>query len=545
MLALPLMNKTTSVPPIFTHVLLLLAVTLIASCAPAVDENEMNIVLIADGRQRAYVHTQRISVGEFLDLVGVSQGELDRIVPPKVSQIQDGMTITVVRVQEQVECEETSIPYQQRAIPNEGLAAGEERLAQSGVNGTEEICHRITFEDGEVTQRVEIQRVTVTDPQDEIVFVGIDVSELEAIPIEGTLAYISNGNVWIMRGSSTTKRPLTNSGRADGKVFDLSQDSSQILFTQRYAGSEDQDIYFNSLYAILDAQATEPEVSELDLLNNILYAEWVPNRPDTFSYSTAEARDAAPGWQAYNDLWIMRIDDDNAVPINVESVVESSSGGVYGWWGTRYGWSPDGTTLAWSRADSVGLVELETGEFVTLLQFPVYTTFQDWVWQPAFSWSADNQLLATTVHGPTFGAEQPESSPIFNIAVTTLEQEDGFRTDIVERAGIWASPVFSPFVGNSTEFPKGYLAYLRARNPLNSVNDLYDLVIADRDGSNGQVLFPDTGQSGLEPQEIVWSPSGQHIAVIYQGNLWIVEAATGRSQQLTIDGGASSPQWGP
>lgn len=538
------MKTITSFLSSLSKLLLLLLLFLVA-CTPQSDENEMHIVLIADGRQRAYVHTQRISVGEFLDQVGVNQGELDRIVPPKVSQIEDGMTITVVRVQEQVECEEATIPYQQRAIPNEGLAAGEERLAQSGVNGTEEVCYRITIEDGEATQRIEIQRVTVTDPQDEIVFVGIDTSELESIPVEGTLAYISNGNVWIMRGSSATKRPLTTSGRADGKVFDLSQDSTQILFTQRYAGSEDQEIYFNSLYAILDAQASEPTVNELDLLNNILYAEWVPDQPNTFSYSTAEARDAAPGWQAYNDLWIMRIDDSNAIPINVENIVESSSGGIYGWWGTRYGWSPDGSALAWSRADSVGLVELETGEFITLLQFPVYTTFQDWVWQPSFSWSPDNQLLATTVHGPTFGAEQPENSPIFNVAVTTLNLDDGFSTDIVERAGIWASPAFSPFASALEEFPTGYLAYLQARNPLNSVNDLYDLVIADRDGSNSNIVFPEVGQPGVEPQEIVWSPSGQYVALIYQGNLWVVEVSTGRAQQLTIDGGASSPQWGP
>lgn len=527
------------------HLLAIIVIAGFASaCTPTTDEAQMHIVLIADGRQRAYIYDQLISVGEFLEQVDVAVTDLDRIVPSRVTQIRDGLTITVVRVQEQIECEEHPISYQQRAIPNEGLAPGEERLAQSGLNGVEEVCYRIVLEDGTPAQRTEIQRVVVTAPQDEIVFVGIDTSELEAVPIEGTLAYISNGNLWMMRGSTATKRPLTSSGRLDGKVFDLSSDGSRILFSQSYADSDDRDIYFNTLYAILNTRANEPVAQELSLLNNILYAEWVPNRPNTFSYSTAEARDAAPGWQAYNDLWLMQIDSTEAVPINVENLVETSSGGVYGWWGTSFRWSPDGTTLAWSRADSVGLVDLETGDFLPLLQFPVYTTFQDWVWQPTLSWSPDSQMLVAPVHGPPFGAEQPENSPIFNVAVASLDPSAGFTAEIVNRVGIWAAPTFSPFIDSAAQFPKGFLAYLQARNPLNSVNDQYDLVIADRDGSNARVIFPPNGQPGLAPQELTWSPSGQYLALIYQGNLWIIEAKTGRAQQLTVDGGASSPQWG-
>jgi len=539
MLALRAMSRQRMV-----SLLPVLILVFLTACAPAAESNEMRILLVADGRQRAYIYDQQISVGAFLEQAGITLGELDRIVPPSNTQLRDGITVTVVRVSEQIVCEQSPIPYQKRSIPNEGLAPGEERLAQSGVNGVEEVCYRITFEDGQETQRVEIQRVVVEVPQDEIVFVGLDTSQLEAVPVEGTLMYVSNGNVWMIRGSSATKRPLTSSGQVDGRVFSLSPDGSQLLFTQRYTDTEGADLYFNTLWTVLDTRASEPRLEEIDLLHNILYAEWVPGQPYTFSYSTAEARSAAPGWQAYNDLWIMRVADDEAVPIRVENLVESSSGGVYGWWGTTYSWASDGSALAWTRADGVGLVDLETGAFTTLLDFPVYTTFQDWVWQPAISWSPDNLMVATTVHGPPFGAEQPENSPIFNVAVTTVSQEEsGFRADIVERAGIWASPQFSPFLEGESEFPQAYLAYLQARNPLNSVNDQYNLVVADRDGSNARVLFPAPGEPGLDAQEIVWSPSGRQIAFIYLGNLWIVDVKSGRAQQITIDGGASLPQW--
>ncbi|MFC1959422.1 G5 domain-containing protein [Chloroflexota bacterium] len=521
---------------------IVLFLLLFAACTPPSPTEEMHIVLVADGRQRAYIHDQVITVGQFLEQVEVTLDELDRIVPPKVTQIRDGMTITVVRVQEEVTCEQNVIPYQKQTMPYEGLASDEERLAQAGVNGIEEVCYRTTIEDGDPKQRVEIQRVVVEAPQDEIVFVGIDTTELEPVPINGTLAYISNNNVWLMRGSSATKRLLTNSNAVDGKVFSLSPDGNQLLFTQQHP-DEDSNIYFNTLWVILDSRSTEPVPQELNLLNNILYAEWIPHEPQTFSYSTAEARDAAPGWQAFNDLWVIRLDDEQAVPINVENLVESSSGGIYGWWGTDFEWSPDGAALAWSHADSIGIVDLETGEFQTLLDFPAYTTLQDWVWQPSLSWSPDGNMLLTTVHGPPFGAEQPEFSPIFNIVATTVEQEEGFQASMVDRAGIWTAPKFSPFVDHGGEFPQVYLAYLQARNPLNSINDEYDLIIADRDASNARIVFPQETQPGLTAQEFAWSPDGQHIAFIYQGNLWIVEASSGRAQQLTVDGGASSPQW--
>ncbi len=541
MIALPVMKKT----PNFTLLLLLLT-GVIAACTANSADNSMRIVLIADGRQRAYVHDRQISVGQFLEQVDVTIGEMDRVVPPQMTQISDGMTITVVRIQEETECVQNSISFQERTIPNEGLEPGETRLAQAGVNGIEEVCYRITIQDGERRDPpVEIRRVVLEAPQDKIIWVGIDTTELEAVQILGTIAYISNGNAWIMSGSSTTKRPLTDSGALDGKVFALSSDGNQILYTQRYSGNE-TDVYFNTLWVILDTRSATPSPYELDLLDNILYADWVTGEPFTFSYSTAEARDTAPGWQAFNDLWLIQVDQYNARLISPRNIVESSSGGVYGWWGTRYKWSPDGQALAWARANGIGLVDLETGEFSSLLDFPVYTTFQDWVWQPNLSWSPDNQILVTTVHGSPFGAEQPESSPIFDVTATTVDSENGYQAVLMNRAGIWASPEFSPFVEYDGEFPRGFLAYLQARNPLNSINDEYDLVVSDRDGSNPRTVFPPADQDGIEAREIEqlsWSPDGQQIALIYQGNLWVVDANSGRAQQLTIDGGASSPRW--
>jgi hypothetical protein len=93
------------------------------------------------------------------------------------------------------------------------------------------------------------------------------------------------------------------------------------------------------------------------------------------------------------------------------------------------------------------------------------------------------------------------------------------------------------------------VAYLQARDPLNSLGGEYDLVVADRDGSNPTVVFPPEGRPGIrpfneiQPTEFEWSPAGTHIAIIYQGNLWIVEVDTRLAQQITTDGQASHPRW--
>jgi len=70
----------------------------------------------------------------------------------------------------------------------------------------------------------------------------------------------------------------------------------------------------------------------------------------------------------------------------------------------------------------------------------------------------------------------------------------------------------------------------------------------DRDGSNPQVLFPQQGEQGLDPQQPAWSPGimpegGYAVAVLYKGDLWLVNTTTGLAQQITGDGLISKLTW--
>jgi hypothetical protein len=69
--------------------------------------------------------------------------------------------------------------------------------------------------------------------------------------------------------------------------------------------------------------------------------------------------------------------------------------------------------------------------------------------------------------------------------------------------------------------------------------------VMDRDGSNRRSLFPAEGEQGLEPQRVVWSPDAARIALIYRGDLWIVDISAGVGQRLTGDGQTTGISWAP
>jgi hypothetical protein len=85
------------------------------------------------------------------------------------------------------------------------------------------------------------------------------------------------------------------------------------------------------------------------------------------------------------------------------------------------------------------------------------------------------------------------------------------------------------------------VAYLRADFPGESETSKYSLYLVDRDGSNEKTLLPQEDAISLDPQHVVWSPNvmetrGNYaIALIYNGNIWLIDSGTGVAQQITMD----------
>lgn len=506
----------------------------------------LNITVYADGSSRVYSYDDPVSVGQFLQAIDVTLNPLDEVNPPLYTQLRDGLRITITRVEERQECAREPIPFQRQLVPSERLRPDEQQIGQTGEVGELEVCYLVTTKDGVEVSRNLSSRVPIRPARDEIVYVGVEPSET-AISVEGTLAYISGDQPWIIEGNTSRRRPAAEIGGLDGRVFDLSPDGRQLLFTRATADTGDPD-FSNELWAVLDTRARVPQAVQL-FPNDVLSAQWVPGRPNTLSYSTAVPSTDQIGWRAYNDLFVVELDPatGEAISDSLEQIIEQNALGAYAYWGRRFLWSPAGDRLAWANANSIGTVDLETGEFVPLLSFAAYSTLLPLVWVPTLSWS-DEGYLVTIAHGAPYGTESPEDSIVFDTAVIDVENAlviPEFRA----KTGIWSSPTYSPLVEGTNGQPERYIAFFQAREPLNSLGSTYDLWVADSDGSNARRVFPAPGDPGQgfrspDPEDgIAWSPSGRHLAFIYQRNLWVYDLESGVAYPITSDGQASRPRW--
>jgi Tol biopolymer transport system component len=511
----------------------------LALFAGSCQSQEKYISIVVDGTRRS-VQTDAPTVRGVLTVAGVTLGEHDRVQPDLWEETRPGMTITVVRVEERLEVVREAVPFRHRTIRNEALPAGERRLIQLGTNGEDEVTYRIVLEDGVEISRSEVRRTPVKAPLDEIIVIG-GKGELAPMPITGTLAYISGGNAWVMHRSSDARHPLTSEGDLDGRVFALSPAGHTLLYSRRYPGSQ-MGTPINTLWAISTALVGEKPISLS--VKGVLYAGWSPDGRQ-IAYSTAERSAGPPGWKAYNDLWIATVvtnTQSGGLALEPTEVLTASESGVYSWWGTTYAWSPDGQYMAYARPDQVGLVDLERKKRIALMDFPVAHTYSEWVWVPSVSWSPDSRFIATTLHGPSIGSEAPEDSPAFDLWI--LSADSTLKVKVLSQVGMWSLPQWSP-PGPATEWKRVKILYGQAQHPLDSLNSRYALYVMDRDGSNKRRILPVGEEMGLEVPQVAFSPEGNSLALVYNGNLYVLDLAGGPARQLTSDGQSSQPRWGP
>lgn len=468
---------------------------------------------------------------------GLTPGSLDRSDPPFSTVLTDQATIHLIRVREEFENVEESIPFEHQVVHNESLPQGQTLLIQPGSNGIQETTYRHLYEDGVEISKSVVKSVIVKEATPEIVMVGVQ-TPFTAFAIPGRLAYLTSGNAWVMDGSTGNRIPVVTSGDLDGRVFSLSPDGDWLLYTRKISGSPQDTI--NTLWVSKIADRPTPPV-DLKVKNIVNYAGWVPGSPQTIAYSTVEVRNTAPGWQANNDLQFLSFTASGEI-IRRKQLIGPNSGGVYGWWGTYFAWSPDGSKLAYSRPEGIGLVDLKTGDLQPLLNITPYQTHADWAWVPPIAWSPDGEFIYSLAHPTSPGINDPETSPLFDLIVQPIPK--GSPIPLAFQTGMFASPKPSTDQGSS-----GWqVAFLQAVFPDQSDTSRYRLMIMDRDGSNRQVIFPQEGLPGLDPQQMVWSPAEEGpdkamIAVIYQGNIWLISVKNGSAQQITGDGLTSNIDW--
>ena len=522
-----------------------LLMAIISGCSsPSVTQAGINVRLTADGQSLPLVLPPGSTVQQAISAGNLQLGGLDRTDPPLYSLLEDNASIRIIRVKEEFEVEEEAIPFEQLRQPTELLPEGQLQMdpVQKGEPGLRQITYRILYEDGKEVSRTFFSSEVIKQPVPQIVLVGV-LPLISHFEIPGRLAYLFNGDAWIMEGMTSDRRPVITSGDLDGRIFSLSPGANYLLYTRRSADAEQ----INELW-VADLSADPVEEIDLQVENIVHFADWIPNSNSKVAFSTVEPRSTPPGWQANNDLYALSFSPSGWVSKWQEKpVLEANSGGIYGWWGMDFLWSPNGDRLAYTRPDGIGLLDFETGAITSTLDILPFQTGGDWAWVPGLSWGPNGDVVYTVNHTPEEGAASPEQSPIFD--VVAVPQSTGNPVTLVRQTGMFGYPVASPIqsgVGNGNDYQ---VSYLQAVFPNQSDSSRYRLVVMDRDGSNRRTLFPAEDKPGLEPQQVAWSPevirdrNSYSIAVLYQGNLWLVDSSTDEATQVTGDGLISRISW--
>ena len=531
---------------------MMLLAFLIASCSvPKASQKQISINVNADGKTLTVQLPPDSTVQQALDTASLSLGSLDRTEPPVYNTLSNGDSVQLVRVTEKYDVEQVVIPFEHQTLRNESLPKDKDVLLQSGKNGVEEITYRRVFEDGaEVSgQPVPIKTTILQESVPEIVMTGVQTPYVP-VAVPGRLVYLRDGNAWMIEETTGNRKAIVTKGDLDGYIFSLSTDGTWLLFTRR--SKEEGQI--NSLWAAQIGKEPD-QLIDLEAKNVVYFADWVPGSTTQVVYSTVEPQIAAPGWRSNNDLHLLTIFKSKRIEQS-EVKLETSLAGVYPWWGVSFEWATNPLRLAYANDHQVGVLdvtikdlEMKVDQTSPLLDFNPLQTNASWAWVPGISWGPDGGIIYTQDHIAPPGTTLPEESQRFDLAALPLEGIPPLH--LVSQVGMFAYPLVSPIQPQATGEKAYQVAYLQAAFPSQSETSRYRLVVMDRDGSNPKALFPAEGVPGLTPQREwgAWSPAplptSSHFAitVIYQGNLWLVDAATGEAQQITGDNLTSRVSW--
>ena len=164
--------------------------------SPAVDTNiypganieisrALKIKITADGKS-VDGYTLAKTVGQAVEENGIILGRLDKTDPDTNTLPQNGMAITVTRINVEEITQDEDIPFKTTSKTDSTMGWRDKKITTPGVKGTMEVKYRVTYKDNKEISRVVLSKNVVKDP----------VTQVET---QGT--YVKTGN--IQKGQGT------------------------------------------------------------------------------------------------------------------------------------------------------------------------------------------------------------------------------------------------------------------------------------------------------------------------------------------------------
>lgn len=486
--------------------LCILLLSSLSACNEVLESTDPYIVVLQVAEvERAYRFSEPRTVADLLSVADVSLREDDYLSHPLDAPLTDGLQVTLQRSGHWRECEHRAIPYSEVRIANELLIPGETRLGHTGKEGIENVCTSYRIQEGD-TQQTSIEREMLLPPVTEVIYVGVEPPQTR-IAIDGTVAYLSHGTIWIMSQSSENRRPLFLPWDADGAVFQLSPDGEALLFTRH----RDEQVT-NELWWLPSTADVSLPAQPLNA-TNVQGATWHPLDGDVMFIYVIEEMPT---------LRKQRLDPATGVLRSIETSHPRMTANP----NIQLQLSHDGQTIAYSNHQELGTIDLASGIRQTLASFSLPNPGDQPTLMPHFSWSVDSKMLIATLPKPIEGDANRYDLSVFFL-------EGAMRATLFEDVGSQSIAKYSP----RSKAMFGFTTHNE---------DGRSLHIADHDGSNQRLLFPRSQSTSFqEIADFAWSADGKQILTIADGNLWLIEVDSGQAWQLSADGGVTNLDWAP
>ncbi len=129
------------------------------------------LTIVADG---VSLQTRALGtrVADALDSAGLLLAGLDYSIPPETAPLLPGMRVRVIRVHEEIEYEQDSVPHRRVTQVDAELELDNQRVLQFGQDGLRGVPQRVRYENGVVVSRETEAEQMLQEPLDHIIGLG-------------------------------------------------------------------------------------------------------------------------------------------------------------------------------------------------------------------------------------------------------------------------------------------------------------------------------------------------------------------------------------